>query len=128
MNYIKSLCVNFLIVFFADHILPGIVVMDQTKLPHFGGDMIMALTLGFLNSLIFPILRLIQGEVSGLKIALVAFILNFAAYAAVKFLPLGIGITSIEGYVLAAAVVSVGSFLTNFFEMKASSSDRDPIE
>ena len=119
MNYLKTLVINFLIVFFANHILPGILVMDQTKLPHIGGDLIMAICLGVLNTLIYPILKL-TGQVSGLKIALAALILNFAAYAIVKIIPIGIGVTSVEGYIMASAVVAIGSFLTNFFEMKRS--------
>lgn len=117
MNYLKTLVINFLVVFFADHILPGILVKDQTKLPHIGGDLIMAVVLGILNTLIYPVLRLI-GHVSALKIALVSIILNFAAYALVKLLPIGIAVTNVEGYIFASAVVSIGSFLTNFLEMK----------
>lgn len=121
MNYLKSLAINFLVVFFSDHILPGIQVMNQTKLPHIGGDLILAVALGLLNSLIYPVLRLI-GEVSALKIALVALILNFAAYGLVKLLPLGISVTSIEGYILVSAIVAISGFFTNFFEMKRHSS------
>ncbi len=117
MNYLKTLVINFLIVFFADHVLPGILVMDQTKLPHIGGDLIMAFALAILNTLIYPILRLI-GHASALKIALVAIILNFAAYGVIKLIPIGIGVTNVEGYIMASAVVAIGSFLTNFFEMK----------
>ncbi len=117
MNYLKTFAINFLVVFFANHILPGISVMDQTKLPHIGGDLIMAFALGFLNTLISPVLKLL-GHASALKIALVALILNFAAYAIVKLLPLGIGIVNVEGYILASGVVAVGSFITNFLDMK----------
>lgn len=123
MNYLKSLVINFLVVFFSDHILPGIQVMNQTKLPHIGGDLILALALGFLNSLIYPVLKLI-GDVSALKIALVALILNFAAYGIIKLLPLGISVTSVEGYILASAIVAIGGFLTNFFELKRHSSHK----
>jgi uncharacterized membrane protein YvlD (DUF360 family) len=118
MYYLKTLFFNFLVVFFANHILPGIYVTSQTKLPHVGSDLIFAIALGALNSLIFPVLKLIRQEVTGLKIALIALILNFAVYAIVKLAPLGIHIDSVEGYILAAVVVTLGSFLTNFLEMK----------
>ncbi|MBX7065670.1 MAG: phage holin family protein [Parachlamydiales bacterium] len=117
MNYLKTLVINFLVVFFANHVLPGILVMDQTKLPHIGGDLIMAASLGLLNTLICPLLKLI-GHASALKIALVALILNFAAYAVIKLIPIGIGVSTVEGYLMASVVVAVGSFLTNFFELK----------
>ena len=121
MVYLKTLVINFLVVFFANHILPGIMVVNQTKLPHIGGDLIFAAILGLLNSLIYPVLKLIQKEVGAIKIALVSLILNFAAYAIVKLIPpLGIKITTVEGYVFAAVVVTIGGFLTNFFEMKHS--------
>lgn len=121
MVYLKSLVINFLIVFFANHILPGINVVNQTKLPHIGGDLIFAVALGLLNMLIFPILKLVLKEVNWIKIAIVAVLLNFVVYAVVKIVPpLGIKITSVEGYVIASLVVAVGSFFTNFYEMQRS--------
>jgi uncharacterized membrane protein YvlD (DUF360 family) len=121
MYYLKVLFFNFLIVFFANHILPGVDVTSQTKLPHIGGDLIFAATLGALNSVIFPILKLARQESTALKIALAALILNFAVYAMAKLLPVGIDVTTVEGYVLVSVVVAAGSFLTNFLEMKHSS-------
>lgn len=126
MRYLKGLFFNFLIVFFANHILPGIGVADQTKFPHFGDDLLFALALGFLNSLIYPILRLIGKHQSAMRIAIFAVALNFAAYAVLKFLPLGIHIMSVEGYLLTSFFVSLGSFLTNFFEMKSGCRMKSP--
>lgn len=118
IQYLKSLFFNFLTVFFANHILSGIEVTDPTKLPHIGGDLIYAIILGLLNSLIFPVLKLIDRHLSATRIGLVSIILNFAAYAVVKFLPVGIEVVSVEGYLVASIVVSLGSFLTNYLEMK----------
>ena len=118
MSYIKSLFFNFLVVFFANHILPVIDVADQTKLPHFGGDLLFAIALGFLNSLIFPVLKLIDRHLTAVRIAMISLVVNFAAYALLKLLPVGILLASVEGYILAAVVVSLGSFLTNYLEMK----------
>lgn len=121
MVYLKSLVINFLIVFFANYILPGINVVNKTKLPHIGGDLIFAVALGLLNMMIFPILKLVLKEVNWIKIAIVAVILNFVVYAIVKIVPpIGIKITSVEGYVIVALVVTVGSFFTNFYEMQRS--------
>ncbi len=124
MNYLKSLFINFLVAFFSDHILPGIQVVNQTKLPHIGGDMILAVVLGVLNSLIYPVLKLIHTDASALKIALVALILNFAAYGLVKLVPIGVNVLTVEGYILASAVVTVGSFLTNYFARKSPHSSQ----
>jgi uncharacterized membrane protein YvlD (DUF360 family) len=118
MNYLKSLFANFLIVFFSDHVLPGIAIINYTRIPHIGGDLIWAFALGLLNSLIYPILKLVRTEISALKIALIALILNFAAYGLLKLIPIGVQVIHVEGYILASAIVTLGGFLTNFFEMK----------
>ncbi len=124
MNYLKSLVINFLVVFFSDHVIPGVEVTDDTKIPHIGGDLIFAFILGLLNSLIFPVLKMIH-QMSVTKIAMVALLLNFAMYGIVKLLPIGIVITSVEGYIFASAAVTIGSFLTNYFEMKRVSHKTD---
>jgi uncharacterized membrane protein YvlD (DUF360 family) len=118
MHYLKSLFFNFLTVFFANHILPGIDVVNQTKLPHLGGDLIFAFALGILNTLIYPVLRLVDHSASAIKIGGIALILNFASYAILKFLPIGIKITTVEGYIIASVIVAVGSFVTNYLDMK----------
>lgn len=118
MVFLKSFFINFLIVFFADHILPGMQVMDLTRLPHIGGDLLFSLALGFLNALIYPGLKIFHKEATGIKIALVALILNFAAYAFVLWLPLGIHFLNIEGYLLVCVVVALGGFTTNFLELR----------
>lgn len=122
MTYLKSLFFNFLTVFFANHILPGVDVVNQTKLPHLGGDLPFAVILGLLNSLIVPVLKLIHREGSALRIGMIALILNFAAYGVLKLFPfIGIHVMTVEGYILASLVVACGSFLTNFLEMKHTS-------
>ena len=119
MNYLKSLFFNFLTVFFSNHILPGIDVINQTKLPHLGSDLLFAVILGLLNSLIFPVFKALHRPITISRIILTAIILNFAVYAILKVLPLGIHIASVEGYLLASFVVTLGSILTNFMELKA---------
>jgi hypothetical protein len=118
MHYLKSLFFSFLTIFFSLHIFSGIEVTDPTKLPHVGGDLLFSAALGFLNSLIYPILKTIDNRLLALRIICIAIVLNFAAYALLKLLPLGISVTSLEGYVIVSLVVSFCSFLTNFFEMK----------
>ena len=117
MYYLKSLFFIFFVVFFANHVLPGIDVASQTKLPHVGGDLIFAASLGFVNSLIYPLLKLLQ-KATIWKIAAVVLVVNFVSYALLKFISVGIHLTSFQGYLLAAGVVSLGSFLINFVEMK----------
>ena len=120
VQYLKSLFFNFLAVFFANHIFSGIQVINQTKLPHIGGDLIFAGVLGLLNSLIFPILRMVDRRISVLADFFdFLIIVNFSAYAILKFISsIGIEVLSLEGYMVASGVVSLGSFLTNYLEMK----------
>ena len=118
MTYLKSLFFNFLIVFFANHIIPGIEPGER-KLPHVGPDLMFAVALGLLNSLIYPILKIVQHHrVTLSKIALIAVVVNFVAYTLLKFAPLGIHVSSIEGFLIAAILVSLGSILTNYLEYK----------
>lgn len=119
MNYLKAFAIQVLIVFFANYLLPDVQVMNQTKLPHIGGDIIFAVALGVLNMAIYPILKM-TGHAAIFKVAIVAIVLNFIAYAILKLLPLGIDVMGLKGYALVAIVVSVGSILVNYFEMKKS--------
>lgn len=118
MYYLKTLFFNFLVIFFANHILPGIIVLNQTKLPHIGGDLIFPLILGFANSLIFPFFRLFRQRVTMIKTLLVTIIINFVAYAIVKLLPLGIQVTTLEGYLLVSLVVTISSIFITFLEAR----------
>ncbi len=126
MRYLKSLFFNFLVVFFANYLLPGIDP-SITKLPHIGGDFAFAIGLGLLNSLIYPALKLVHRPTAVSRLIMLATPLNFIVYAAAKFLPMGVHIASVEGYLLGAIVVSIGSVLLNHFEMKGHSSSEYPI-
>jgi uncharacterized membrane protein YvlD (DUF360 family) len=118
MNYVKSLFFNFLIVFFANHILPGIHVGSLTKLPHVRADLLFPLCLGLLNSWIYPILRIFDPKISWLHIAGLALVLNFLSYAILKVLSIGIEIVTLEGYLFVSIVVAAGSFILNYLEMR----------
>src|SRR3990167_7543649 len=67
---------QFLIVFFANHVLPGIYVIDQTKLPHVGGDLLFAFILGVINSIICPFIQMVK-KTTFSKLFCVCFVLNF---------------------------------------------------
>lgn len=126
MYYLKSLFLNFLAIFFANHIMPGILVLDQTKLPHLGGDLMFAAALGLLNSFIYPLLKLTCYSVTIVRIGLTALFLNFVVYGLLKLIPIGIEISSMQGYLIPAAVVTLVSILTNFSEMKRNKIDSGP--
>src|SRR5688500_18847008 len=117
MHFLRSFFWNFFVIFFANHILPGIDVMKETKITHIGADLIFAIALAVINALIYPVLKL-SGRASVIQIAGLALIINFVAFALVKVLPLGIRILTIEGYVYASLLVTVCSFITNFLDAK----------
>jgi uncharacterized membrane protein YvlD (DUF360 family) len=118
MYFLKTLFFNFLTVFFANHILPGINVVKQTKLPNLGGDLPFALALGLLNALIYPVMKTMD-KATLLRVGIIAFVINFAAYGVLKLFPfIGIEIMNLEGYFLAALIVTLGSILTNYLEMR----------
>lgn len=125
MRYWKCLFYNFLTVFFANHILPGVGVTDPSRLPHIGGDLLFAFALGLLNTLIVPVLKLFK-QASILHIAVGALILNFLVFALVKVLPVGITVFSIEGYLLASLLVSIITFLINYWELKSVHKREEP--
>lgn len=119
MTYFKSLFLNFLTVFFVDHIIPGVDIAYYTKLPHIGGEIIWAVCLGFLNSLIFPVLRFVHPKPSHFKIGLISFIISFGAYGVVNLIPVGIKISRPEAFVYCGLIVWAVSYLTNHLEFRA---------
>ncbi len=120
MQYLKNFFYNFLIVFFANYLLPGIDIVSQTKLPHLGGDFLVAGGLGLLGSLIYPVMKVLDPQVNLPKIGMAALVMSFAAYVILKFAPLGVEVRSVEGYLLGSIIVSIGIFATNYFDMKRS--------
>lgn len=122
MHYLKTFSINFLVVFFANYLLPGLYISDPTRLPHIGGEIPFALGAGLLNTLILPVLKMAGREPSLIRIGMVVVILNFACYGLLRFVGIGVHLESVEGYIFASLAVSLGGFLTNFFELKRSRS------
>lgn len=120
MYYLKSLCYNFLTVFFANYLIPGIEIVNPTKLPCLKGDILFAVVVGFLSSLIYPVLKGLDQRISYIRIAAGSCGIALISYAILKFAPIGIEIKTITGFFLGAAVVAAGGFITNLFEMRQS--------
>jgi uncharacterized membrane protein YvlD (DUF360 family) len=123
MHFLKNWFVNFLCAFFANHVMPGVEAVDQTKLPHLGSDILFPAALGLLNALICPIMRKTDKKLSLFHIAAVVLLINFAVYALVKWLPVGFHILTAEGYLLVALATSVGSFVLNYLDYKRIKQD-----
>ncbi|NGX62762.1 MAG: hypothetical protein KR126chlam6_00162 [Candidatus Anoxychlamydiales bacterium] len=118
MTYFKSLVINFLTVFFVNHVIPNVEIDYYSKLPHIGGDLIFAFSVGFLNSLIYPAIILFKIKPSHLKVGLASFIISFAAYSIVNILPVGVKITTAGAYIWTALIVWFISYLTNHLELR----------
>ena len=118
MTYFKSLLFNFLAVFFANHIIPGIKIDYYTKLPDIKGDIIFSFILGLILSLIFPVLKIFKLSPSHFKIGFITFLISFGAYSLVNILPVGIHITSAGGFIWCSLIVWFCSYLTNHLEYR----------
>jgi hypothetical protein len=128
MKYLKALGFNFLVIFFANYILPGIKVEHATKIPSLGVDFPFALVLGFLNTMIYPLVCMFKGASPQLQIVAIAAVLNLVTYGIASLFPLGIGIESLGAYLLVVIVVTIASVVANFSEMKKNKTTPPPSE
>ena len=118
LKFLKAFFYNSLVVFFADYLIPGIHLADPSKIPHIKGDVLFPLGLGFLNSLIYPALRVLDRPLSPIRLGVVVLILNFASYAFLKLISIGIHIETVEGYLWGALFVSIFTLLISGWEMR----------
>jgi uncharacterized membrane protein YvlD (DUF360 family) len=125
MDQIKAFFRNFLTIFFANYLLPGIELPPSTKLPHLSGDLLFALCLGLLNTFLLPAMRLFNQKISAIRVGLFVVVLNVGTYGLMKLLSLGIKVSSLEGFLAASFVVSVGAFLTCYLEIKKGATEAE---
>lgn len=118
MSYFKSLLFNFLAVFFVNHVVPGIEIGYYSKLPEVKGDFIFSVAVGFLLSMVFPVLRILPIKTSHFKIGLITFFISFGAYSIVNVLPLDIKIVEKGAFVWCGLIVWFCGYLTNHLEYR----------
>ena len=118
MTYIRSLFLNFLVVFFVNDIIPGIHIQYFEHVPNIGADLLFAAIVGILNSLIFPFLRIADLKPTLMKIVIIAFVISFTSYIIIAFVPFGVQATSFGGVVFAGILVWAMAVFTNYLEMK----------
>jgi uncharacterized membrane protein YvlD (DUF360 family) len=115
MNYIRSLFLNFLVVFFIDRVMPGVQVVNYEQVPNVGADILFALAVGFLNASVYPFLAILEISVTKLKLALFNFIISFVAFIAIALVPFGVHATF--GVVLLGGTLAwIVAFFTNYLE------------
>ena len=125
MTYFKSLFFNFLAIFFVNHVIPDIEIAYYSKLPHIKGDLIFSFCLGFICSLVFPILKFFNLKPSHFKIGFISFLVSFGGYSLVNILPFGIKVKSPGAFILAGVIVWSACYLTNHLEFKKYQKEQD---
>lgn len=118
MNYVRSLFLNFLIVFFIDRVCPGVEVQNFENVPNIGADILFALIVGFLNASVFFFLALLELLITNFKMGLITFIISFGAFIAIAIIPFGVRVVNPLGVIVGGLVVWLVAFMTNHLEWK----------
>ncbi|HSX10910.1 MAG TPA: phage holin family protein [Chlamydiales bacterium] len=118
MNYLRSLFLNFLVVFFIDRVAPGVQVNNFENVPNIGDDLLFALVVGFLNASIFFFFAILDLSITNLRLAIAGFIVSFGAFIIIAIVPFGVHVLNAGGVIIGGVVVWGVSFLTNHLEWK----------
>lgn len=116
MNYLRSLFLNFLVVFFVDRVVPGVEISDYEQVPNIGADILFSLIVGFLNASIFFFLALMEIKITRFKLALYSFVISFAAFLAIAIFPFGVQVVNGWGFIIGGGVVWFVAYLSNYLE------------
>jgi uncharacterized membrane protein YvlD (DUF360 family) len=73
MNYIRSLFLNFLVVFFVDRVAPGVEISYFEQVPNVGADILFSVIVGFLNASVFPFFVILELELTILQLFIPIF-------------------------------------------------------
>ncbi|NGX33674.1 MAG: hypothetical protein K1060chlam1_00014 [Candidatus Anoxychlamydiales bacterium] len=117
MTYLRSFFLNFLIVFFAARVMPGITIEFYEKVPNIGADILFSAVVGFLNSIIVPALVLIETKITNVKIAILGFVISYLSFIIISIVDFGIR-ANILGIFLGGSLVWFFSYFTNYLELK----------
>ncbi len=120
MNYLRSLFLNFLVVFFVDRMGPGMRIDYYEQVPNIGADILFSAIVGFLNASVFPFLFILELNPTKLKIGIITFIISYTAFVVIAIIPFGVRVESFIGIVVGGFIVWAMAFFTNSLEF-----DRD---
>lgn len=120
MNYLRSLFLNFLVVFFIDRVAPGLEISLYEQVPNIGADILFSLIVGFLNASVYFFLAILELKITNFKLGLFTFIVSFVAFLAIAIIPFGVRVVSPWGVVIGGGVVWLVAFVTNYLEWKQS--------
>jgi hypothetical protein len=118
MNYVRSLFLNFLIVFFIDRVAPGVEIQNFENVPNVGADILFALIVGFLNASVYFFFSLMETTITHLKMGLTTFIISFGAFSIIALVPFGVRVVNPLGLIIGGLVVWLIAFMTNHLEWK----------
>jgi len=117
MTYLRSLFLNFLIVFFVARVMPGIHIKFYENVPNIGADILFSAALGFFNSIIVPTLVAMEVKITNLKIAIIGFFISYISFIIISIVDFGIT-ANIVGILIGGSLVWIFSFFTNYLELK----------
>jgi uncharacterized membrane protein YvlD (DUF360 family) len=115
MTYLRSLFLNFLIVFFINHVLPGIDIRSFENVPNIGADLLFSGVVGFLNSLIFPVMVLLNMHMNIARIAVASFVISYASFIFIGIFNVGVS-ANFSAVIIGGFIVFAVSFFTNYLE------------
>ena len=120
MTYLRSLFINFLIVFFVDRVAPGMEIDSFEQVPNIGADLLFSLIVGFLNASVFPLLFILEMNITLLRMGLMTFVITFVCFLAISIFPFGVRVVSPAGFFVGGSIVWAISFFSNYLESKHS--------
>ena len=120
MTYLRSLFLNFLIVFFVDRMIPGIQIQTFEQVPNIGADLLFALIVGFLNASVFPFLFILELSPTIKKIVCMTGPITFLSFLVISVIPFGVQVVSPVGFIFGSLIVWVCAIFTNFLELKSA--------
>lgn len=118
MNYLRSLFLNFLVVFFVDRVAPGVQVMSYEQVPNIGADILFAAIVGFLNATVFFFLALLEIPITRMKLALFTLIISLGAFLAIAIIPFGVRVVNGWGVLIGGGLVWLVAYITNYLEWR----------
>lgn len=118
MTYFRSFIINFLFVFFIDRVAPGVQILNYESVPEIGADILFSALVGFCNASVFPILSLSGVKITKLKIAVLTFLISFAAFGIISAVSFGIEVVNPVGFFVGGFFVWIVAFFSNYLEWK----------
>jgi uncharacterized membrane protein YvlD (DUF360 family) len=118
VNYVRSLFLNFLVVFFVDRVAPGVEITYYEQVPNIGADILFSLVVGFLNASVFFFFVILELDITKLKLAIFNFCISFAAFIAIAIFPFGVRVVSPIGVIVGGGIVFLVSYFVSYLEWK----------